>query len=108
MRFAKAKKVEIDLVQAADHVSLVISDDGIGIPEGAQNNRLSHGISGMRHRVRALRGEFSIHGTPGRGTMIEVTLPLPKDVEASPSALIPPASPSTREAAGERVDTPGD
>ena len=63
----------------------MISDDGIGIPEGAQNNRLSHGISGMRHRVRALRGEFSIHGTPGRGTMIEVTLPLPKDGDAAPA-----------------------
>jgi len=84
VRYAKAKKVEIDLVQAGDTLSLVISDDGIGIPEGAQNNRLSHGISGMRHRVRALRGEFSIHGTPGRGTMIEVTLPVPSD-DASPA-----------------------
>jgi signal transduction histidine kinase len=84
VKYAKAKKVEIDLMQSPEHVSLVISDDGIGIPEGAQNNRLSHGISGMRHRVRALRGEFSIHGTPGRGTMIEVTLPLPKDGEVLP------------------------
>ena len=62
----------------------MISDDGIGIPEGAQNNRLSHGISGMRQRVRAMRGEFSIHGTPGRGTMIEVTLPLPREGDAPP------------------------
>ena len=108
VRYAKAKKVEIDLVQSPDHVSLVISDDGIGIPEGAQNNRLSHGISGMRHRVRALRGEFSIHGTPGRGTMIEVTLPLPKDADTSPPPLALPAAPSRTQPAGERVDTPGD
>jgi signal transduction histidine kinase len=85
VKYAKAKKVEIDLLHTPDTVSLVISDDGIGIPEGAQNNRLSHGISGMRHRVRALRGEFSIHGTPGRGTMIEVTLPLPHDPHALPA-----------------------
>jgi signal transduction histidine kinase len=102
VKYAKAKKVEIDLVQTGDAVSLVISDDGIGIPEGAQNNRLSHGISGMRHRVRALRGEFSIHGTPGRGTMIEVTLPLPRDVESAPvdavrEALPAPRVPSTQE-----------
>ena len=103
VRYAKAKKVEIELVQSADHVSLVISDDGIGIPEGAQNNRLSHGISGMRHRVRAMRGEFSIHGTPGRGTMIEVTLPLPRDGEVPPAAA-PPASIPASQAAGERVD----
>ena len=86
VKYAKAKKVEIDLMQSPDHVSLVVSDDGIGIPEGAQNNRLSHGINGMRQRVRAMRGEFSIHGTPGRGTMIEVTLPLPKDADNEPQA----------------------
>jgi signal transduction histidine kinase len=86
VKYAKAKKVEIDLVANTDDVSLVISDDGIGIPEGAQNNRLSHGISGMRHRVRALHGEFSIHGTPGRGTMIEVSLPMPAS-DAQPAVL---------------------
>lgn len=99
VKYAKAKKVEIDLMQSPDHVSLVISDDGIGIPEGAQNNRLSHGISGMRHRVRGLRGDFSIHGTPGRGTMIEVTLPLPKDGEV-------PASPDEKGPAAPRVPSP--
>jgi signal transduction histidine kinase len=93
VRYAKAKKVEIDLVHTPENVSLVISDDGIGIPEGAQNNRLSHGISGMRHRVRALRGDFSIHGTPGRGTMIEVTLPLPAG-EAQATAPAEPSVPS--------------
>jgi signal transduction histidine kinase len=96
IKYAKAKKVEIDLVQTSDAVSLVISDDGIGIPEGAQNNRLSHGISGMRHRVRALRGEFSIHGTPGRGTMIEVTLPLPRDADAVPVEPVLQALPAPR------------
>ena len=84
VKYAKAKKVDIDLMQTSEHISLVISDDGIGIPEGAQSNRLSHGISGMRHRVRGLRGEFSIHGTPGRGTMIEVTIPMPKDGDPLP------------------------
>jgi len=100
VKYAKAKKVEIDLVQTADAMSLVISDDGIGIPEGAQNNRLSHGISGMRHRVRALRGEFSIHGTPGRGTMIEVTLPLPREPDQAPAEhkeLPAPRVPTTQE-----------
>jgi signal transduction histidine kinase len=106
VKYAKAKRVEIDLVQSSDHVSLVISDDGIGIPEGAQNNRLSHGISGMRHRVRALRGEFSIHGTPGRGTMIEVTLPLPKEMETPLQPALP--APPMRSEADERVDTAGE
>ena len=100
VKYAKAKKVDIDLLQSADSVSLVISDDGIGIPDGAQNNRLSHGISGMRQRVRAMRGDFSIHGTPGRGTMIEVTLPLPREGDAPP----PPVD--EKSAAPARMSSP--
>jgi hypothetical protein len=37
--------------------------------------------------VRALHGDFSIHGTPGRGTMIEVTLPLP--AQEAPASSVP-------------------
>jgi signal transduction histidine kinase len=76
VRYAKARRVEVELLQTTTAVSLVIGDDGVGIPEGAQSNRLSHGISGMRQRVRALGGEFSIRGRPGSGTTIEVNVPL--------------------------------
>ena len=42
----------------------------------AETNALSHGISGMRQRVRALKGDFRIRGRPGAGTVIEVHIPL--------------------------------
>ena len=86
LKYAKAQKVELELVQTGDGVSLVISDDGIGMPAEAQTHRLSHGISGMRQRVRALGGEFSIHSTIGRGTMIEVNVPLPAGESMEPVA----------------------
>jgi signal transduction histidine kinase len=54
---------------------LSIEDDGIGIPDGAQNNHLSHGIVGMRQRVKALHGEFSIGRREGGGTRIDVSIP---------------------------------
>jgi signal transduction histidine kinase len=67
---------------------LVIEDDGVGIPDNAHSNRLSHGISGMRQRVRALRGEFSIRRRREGGTLIEVHVP----IVATPPAL--PAGPA--------------
>jgi len=76
VKYAKAKNVTVDLVRTAGGVSLAFRDDGVGLPDTALSNRLSHGIAGMRQRVRALHGEFSIHGTPGKGTMIDVHLPL--------------------------------
>jgi signal transduction histidine kinase len=76
VKYAKARHVDVDLVQSSEEVSLVIQDDGVGLPAGADTNVLSHGISGMRQRVRALGGEFSIRGKPRAGTTIEVNIPL--------------------------------
>jgi signal transduction histidine kinase len=86
VRYAKARRVEVELLQTAAAVSLVIVDDGVGIPESAQSSRLSHGISGMRQRVRALHGDFSIRGRHGNGTTIDVTIPLITPPEEPPLA----------------------
>ena len=77
VKYAKAKNVNVELVRTGSGVSVIFEDDGIGLPAGAEDNALSHGISGMRQRVRALKGEFRIHGRAGSGTTIEVHVPLP-------------------------------
>ena len=76
LKYARAKRVTVDLVRSPGGVSLSFADDGVGLPGDAQSNHLSHGISGIRQRVRALHGEFSIRGTPGEGTLIDVHLPV--------------------------------
>jgi signal transduction histidine kinase len=76
VRHAAAKRVTVDLACSRDEITLRIADDGVGIGEGATRSGLSHGISGMRHRARALGGTFSIDGRPGAGTAVEVTVPL--------------------------------
>ena len=37
--------------------------------------RWSHGLAGMRHRVQALGGRFSIESSPAEGTTLRVELP---------------------------------
>jgi signal transduction histidine kinase len=76
LKYAKAKQVSVDVVRSPGGVSLSFSDDGVGLPEDALSNHLSHGIAGIRQRVRALHGEFTIRGTPGQGTLIDVHLPI--------------------------------
>ena len=76
LKYAKAKSVTVDLVRSAGGVTLSFADDGVGLPEDALSNHLSHGIAGIRQRVRALHGEFTIRGAPGEGTLIDVHLPL--------------------------------
>jgi signal transduction histidine kinase len=92
VKYARARHVSIDLMRDDEGISLVIADDGVGFPERVSRDRLSHGISGMRQRVRALSGTFSIHGESGRGTQIEVRIPLPRN--ATREADLAPALPA--------------
>lgn len=78
VRHANAKRVSIELLHEGETVTLHIADDGVGIGDGAARNRLSHGIRGMRQRVRALGGEFALRGSSGLGTTLEIRVPLPQ------------------------------
>jgi signal transduction histidine kinase len=89
VKYASARTVSIDLIRDDEGVSLIIADDGVGLPERASRDRLSHGIAGMRQRVRALSGEFTIHGEASRGTQIEVRIPLSRDATRESEQVAP-------------------
>jgi signal transduction histidine kinase len=48
---------------------------GIGNVEAAR--KLSHGIAGMNHRLRSLNGTLHVHSPSGKGTRVEMFVPLP-------------------------------
>jgi signal transduction histidine kinase len=96
-KYARAKNVRVELNVADDNISLLIEDDGVGIPDGAQKNKLSHGITGMRQRVRALHGELSIQRRAEGGTLIEVNNPRERkpgeqDAQDAPARATRPCS----------------
>jgi signal transduction histidine kinase len=76
VKHAQARHVTIEIMRDQRELTLLVSDDGVGVEPQMLRSALSHGILGMRQRVRALAGEFSIRGRPGRGTTIEVRVPL--------------------------------
>ena len=88
VKYAKARNVSVEFSRNAECASLIFHDDGIGLPAGADSSALSHGIAGMRQRVRALRGEFAIRGAPGVGTTIDVHIPLPAQAPAPEKAAL--------------------
>lgn len=88
VKYARATKVGVDLGMDSESITLLIEDDGIGIPEQAQDNLLSHGISGMRQRVRALHGDFAIARRAEGGTIIEVNIPVKQAKEVAAMALL--------------------
>ncbi len=74
-----SSSVRIVLEQQAGKCHCVITDDGPGFDVDAvlaRGGKRGLGLLGMRERANAVGGTCTIHSTPGRGTAIEVTVPL--------------------------------
>jgi len=78
-RHAKASQVTLSLWQEADSVCMTIQDNGSGIVSWQQANRPgSHGLIIMRERAEAFGGNLKVDSVPGKGTRIEMSIPVGK------------------------------
>ena len=75
LRHAGARRFSLELVCDPAALRLVMKDDGVGLPPTFNPSNLSHGLSGMRQRARALGGNVLWKPAAGGGTMIEVAIP---------------------------------
>lgn len=75
-RHAHATRVTVRLSETLDQVLLEIEDNGEGIPTKKLTDRMSIGLLGMRERADLLEGEVHIAGTPGKGTIVTVRIPI--------------------------------
>lgn len=77
-KHAAAKNVEILLERHADHVSLIIEDDGKGF-DGEQAfgaDRKGLGLIGMRERATLVGGAAEIESCQGNGATVVVRIPV--------------------------------
>jgi signal transduction histidine kinase len=76
-RHAGATQVAISVVLDPDEVlRMVVKDDGVGMSAVQLRTLGSRGLGSMRHRMRAIGGDFQIHSAAGKGTEITVMAPL--------------------------------
>ncbi len=73
VKHANASAVTLQVQQDGQWLTLVIEDDGCGLPPGSGAH--GFGLLGMRERVTALGGTLQLSCT--HGTRLTVTLPLP-------------------------------
>jgi two-component system sensor histidine kinase DegS len=79
VKHASATSAEIKLSKIGTALRCSIVDNGIGFDTKALQSdpwRRGLGLSGIRERVRALEGELQIESSPGRGTRLEIMIPL--------------------------------
>jgi signal transduction histidine kinase len=76
-RHAGVKDVRMELDYEADHITIRVADKGCGFDPSEQfRPPRGWGLAGMRERVESLSGQLNLQAEPGRGTTIEVIIPL--------------------------------
>ncbi|HTW68079.1 MAG TPA: two-component regulator propeller domain-containing protein [Bryobacteraceae bacterium] len=77
IRHAEPKHIQVLLVYERRRLTLAISDDGKGFDLGKGSRKSGHwGLKTMQERTAQIRGKWKIATSAGRGTLIEVTVPL--------------------------------
>jgi signal transduction histidine kinase len=74
-RHARASVVAVDVAASGGTLGVYVRDDGAG---GADPLRGS-GLVGLKDRIEALGGTFSVHSPPGHGTTVSCELPVMAD-----------------------------
>jgi PAS domain S-box-containing protein len=76
-RHARARTLDVDIVERQGWLHLSVEDDGCGAPQQAFESAQAWGIMGMRERARHFGGFIEIDSQPGRGTRMRLSMPLP-------------------------------
>jgi signal transduction histidine kinase len=76
VRHAQATEVKIALRRNGDQLTMQVRDNGIGMA-GRPASR-GCGLAGMADRVAAAGGQFAIDSEPGAGTLLSLSVPLPR------------------------------
>lgn len=87
-RHAGASEVTVRLAGQGNVIEVAVTDNGRGF-DPTRPARSSHGLAGMRHRLRAIGGELRIDSAAGRGTRIVATIPA--EWPGPPDAVTPAA-----------------
>lgn len=75
LRHSKATVFTLKLFQKEKILVLVIEDNGIGM-DLKNKKKTSYGMAAMRERIEELGGRFKVISFPGKGTRIEIRVPV--------------------------------
>ena len=73
---SQATYVRVELVKNANHVNLVVKDNGVGITAEKLADPTSFGLIGMKERAEFLGGELEIEGVSKKGTTLTMKIPI--------------------------------
>jgi len=80
LRHAGATRADVLVAHAADaqgdRIDIEVRDDGKGMNTAGADASPRFGILGMRERVQAMQGSFTLESHPGKGVCVKVSIPV--------------------------------
>lgn len=77
VRHSRASELHLSLKQTRLQCQATLRDNGVGFNVNNNNDVSSHyGLKGMRERIRKIGGELVLDSAPGKGTEIQINVPL--------------------------------
>lgn len=78
IKHSHLKTMTLGLSVADGRLEIVVADDGQGFDPGSPGGAVDHlGLESMQRRLQDIGGRCTLESTPGRGTVVRFTLPLP-------------------------------
>jgi signal transduction histidine kinase len=78
LRHGQANRIDLAIAPSPTGLNLVIRDNGCGFDPATVNR--GHGLDNLSARSRLLGGHLVVDSTPGLGTCVNLSLPLPSEV----------------------------
>lgn len=75
LRHSKATQMELKLLRPSDSIRLSIRDNGVGF-ELDESKHASYGLQSIKERVNEIGGTVHFITAPGKGTRIEIRVPI--------------------------------
>ncbi|GAA4376889.1 PAS domain S-box protein [Hymenobacter koreensis] len=81
MKHAQAQEAFVYVIVSAGMVHVSVEDDGVGFEvKNSTKKREGIGLAGIRNRVGLLGGQLTIQSQPGKGTTVNIELPITSEV----------------------------
>jgi two-component system sensor histidine kinase UhpB len=76
IKHANAKSIISRLTKQDGRFILQINDDGVGMKEDEVKSKKTLGLLGIQERVFILSGKYTMKSEPGKGTFLQIEIPL--------------------------------
>lgn len=76
MKHASATEAMVQLIREEGRFSIMVEDNGKGFDTGLLKDNRGAGLTSIQSRIDYLKGRIDIHSVEGKGTLVNIEIPL--------------------------------